>query len=386
MANESYGNLTETTSKVADEVQFIILALLIIAVNLCVIVVVWKNNGLHKWQNYLLVSLAFSDLSTGLFGLPIALACTLGISTRRKCIICLVSYTFFKFISISTILHLLTITYERFMSIVYPLRHRRAKHVYFKIALVAIWSISVTVAVVPFSWMGSEACVGDDDTGKHWLVYNVITLILFLLIPIILFINAFVSMFLAARIHIRKQGRLRAGQVSGPEENPKALRKEARVAIIFALMWIIFVICWSPYFALNVMSELQKVMEDLPETFEEAANVLRFLTSLLNPILYSLGKKDFCQALSKPCLTRRKARERCLPHDRRCTARQEIPKQSNAALRLSEIESRGFTTQVTPNVTTVCAQYETLDSDITILQDRVKIHHQTSKYMFSHNK
>ena len=332
-------------SKVVDVVHFIILALLIIAVNLCVIVIVWKKNDLHKWQNYLLVSLAFSDLSTGLFGLPTALACTLETSMTRGCIICSVSYTFTKFISISTILHLLTITYERFMSIVYPLRHRRAKHVYFKLALVAIWSISVTVAVVPFSWMDPEAC---NDTKKHWLVYNVMTLILFLLIPMILFIYAFVSMFLAARIHIRKQGRLRARQVSVPEENPTALRKEARVAIIFAVMWIIFVICWGPYFASNILDDMEEVGENLPKTFIEAADVLRCLTSLLNPILYSLAKKDLCQVL-----TRRKAREHCLPHDRRCTARQEISKQSNAALRLSEIESRGFITQVTPNVTTV---------------------------------
>ena len=54
-------------------------------------------------------------------------------------------------------------------------------------------------------------------------------------------------------------------------ENSKALnaslRKEVKVAIIFAIMWIMFVICWSPYFALSIMDELEGVGKDLPETF-----------------------------------------------------------------------------------------------------------------------
>ena len=344
------GNSTEATPKVVDEVHFIILALFIIAVNLCVIVVVWKNNGLHKWQNYLLVSLAFSDLSTGLFGLPTALACTLDTSRQRSCIFCSVSYTFTKFISISTILHLLTITYERFVFIVYPFRHERlsAKHIRFKFALAAIWSISLTVAALPFLWLDLKNCE-DKDKEKYWLVYHATTLILFLAIPMILFIFAFVSMFLVARVHIRKQERLTLN-MPGSEDSTAlntALRKEARVVIIFAVMWIIFVICWGPYFALNIMDEMKELDENLPTTFTEAADVLRFLTSLLNPMLYSLAKKDFCQALSRTCLTHRNlARQCCLPYDRRCTARQEVPMHSKAARGLSETGNRGLITQL----------------------------------------
>ena len=333
-------NVTNSEYRVVDDVvHFIVLALLIIAVNLSVIVLVWKKNVLHKWPNYLLVSLAFSDLSTGLFGLPAALACTLAIGAR-SCIFCSMSYTFIKFISISTILHLLTVTYERLISIVYPLRHRNAKPVHYKLVLVAIWSISLTVAVVPFAWYDSEKCVGDEENAKQWLVYTATTLILFLVLPMILFIFAFVSMFLAARSHLRKQGRLMA-RVPGSESPPAlnaSLRKEARVALLFGLMWIIFLICWGPYFAANILDEMAEVETDLPETFTEAANVLRFLTSLLNPLLYSFAKKDFCQALSISCLTRRKlAPKRRSPHDRRCTVGPELPLVSRVARGLPEI-------------------------------------------------
>ena len=335
-------------NEVAGEAHFIVLAVLIIALNLCVILVVWTKPLLHKWQNYLLVSLAFSDLGTGLFGLPVALVCSLDISSRG-CIFCSVSYTFTKFISISTILHLLTVTYERFVFIVYPFYHERvsAKHIRFKLVLVAIWSISLTVAVVPFTWIDSEKC-NEDENAKHWLVYTATTLILFLVLPMILFIFAFVSMFLVARSHIRKQERLMA-RVPG-SENPTALnaslRKEARVAFIFGLMWIIFVICWGPYFAANILDEMAKVETNPLDTFAEAANVLRFLTSLLNPLLYSFAKKDFCEALRRTCLGRSNiARQCCLPYDRRCTARHEVPLHSTAR-GLSESPNHGLITQL----------------------------------------
>ena len=309
MSNNSSEGSTDFTREIVDDLHFIVLAVLIVAVNGSVIAVVWKRKALHKWQNYLLVSLAFSDLSTGLFGLPAALACTF-IRTSSGCIFCSVSYTFTKFISISTILHLLTNTYEQFVSIVHPMRHKSGKHVPLKFVLVGIWTVSLTVAALPFTWMDPKDCVGDD--AKHWfiwLVYNATTLILFLVIPMILFIFAFVSMFLVVRAHIRKRERARASRTSA-SENPRlsvsnmSLRKEVRVAVIFALMWIIFVICWSPYFALSILEELEEET-NLSETLVEATNVLRFLTSLLNPLLYSFAKNDFSQALrSSTRLTR----------------------------------------------------------------------------------
>ena len=335
---------------VLDETHFIVLAVLIIAVNLVVITTVWRNRILHKWQNYILVSLACSDLSTGLFGLPISLLCTLYISPDIGCTHCSISFLFTKFISISTILHLLTVTYERFLFIVYPFYYERlsAKHVRFKLVLAAIWTISLAVALVPFTWTDPAKC-GDTDNAKQWLLYNIITISFFFIVPMILFIFAFVSMFLVARVHIRKQERLltRIPRLQNPAESNMASRKEARVAVIFILMWSAFVICWAPYFALSIIDELDAQVY-VPDKLWDASDVLRFLTSFINPLLYSFLKKDFCQALGMGCCGRGRAmRGCCLPYDSRCT-RQEVPLHSNAAAqRLSETGQHALFTQVT---------------------------------------
>ena len=331
------------------EIHYIILAVLIIVVNACVIIAVWRKRILHKWQNYLLVSLACSDLSTGLLGLPISLLCSIAIVPKTGCIFCTVSYLFTKFISISTILHLLTVTYERFLFIVYPFHYERlsAKHVRFKMILAAIWCISLAVALIPFIWTDPANC-SDNDEAKQWLFYTVTTLIVFLIIPMVLLIVAFVSMFLVAKLHIRRQEMLltRVSGTQNPTESNTVARKEARVAIIFALMWAIFVICWGPYFALSIIDELDKQIY-VPEKLWQANDVLRLLTSLLNPLLYSFLKKDFCQALSMTCCTSRTvARGCCVPYNRRCIAREEVQLHSNAAQRLSETGHHALVTQV----------------------------------------
>ena len=333
---------------VIKEVHFIILALLIVAVNSCVIVTVWRKRILHKWQNYLLVSLALSDLSTGLVGLPISFICSFAISPNTACPFCSVAYIFTKFISVSTILHLLIVTYERFMFIVYPFHYERitAKHVRFMLILAVTWFISLAVASVPFAWMNPSKC-GETKNAKTWLYYNVITVILFLLIPMILFIYAYVSMFLVARVHIRRQERLltRLPESRSPAEPNMAPRKEARVAVIFILMWTTFVICWGPYFALAIIDEWkEKVI--VPEKLWQAADVLRFLTSLLNPLLYSFLKKDFCQALGMSCCVQQSAScGCCLPYDKRFNRRCEVPLHSNVAQRLSDNGHAALMTQ-----------------------------------------
>lgn len=314
------------------EVEFIVLAVLIIAVNSCVIITVWRKRILHKWQNYLLVSLACSDLSTGLLGLPLALLCTVA-SPKASCILCSVTFIFTKFISISTILHLLTITYERFLYIVYPFHHDRlsAKRCHFKLVLAANWFISLSVASAPLVWVRLVDCF-EKHKEERWLIYAVITLILFFLVPMILFIFAFVSIFSVARAHIRTHSRLRASmeRSRSPTHSNTTHRKEARVVIIFALMWSVFVICWGPYFTLSILDELQ-VEIDVPEKLREAANVLRFLTSLLNPFLYSFLKKDFCQALAIPFFCERDVACCCCFRNRKFVSREEMALHSNTA-------------------------------------------------------
>ena len=334
---------------VIKEVHFIILALLIVAVNSCVIVTVWRKSILQKWQNYLLVSLAFSDLSTGLVGLPLAFLCSFAISSNVACPFCSVAYIFTKFVSVSTILHLLIVTYERFMFIVYPFYYERitAKHARCMLILAVAWLISLAVALVPFAWTNPRKC-GETKNAKKWLYYNIITVIFCLLIPMIMFIYAFVSMFLVARVHIRRQERLLTrlpGSGSPPAEPNMAPRKEARVAVIFILMWTTFAICWGPYFALAIIDEWKEKIS-VPEKLWQATDVLRFLTSLLNPLLYSFLKKDFCQALGMSCCVQQSTScGCCLPYDKRFNRRCEVPLHSNVARRLSDTGHNALMTQ-----------------------------------------
>lgn len=283
---------------VADEIHYLILALFIIAVNSCVIVAVWRCKCLRKSENYLLVSLSCSDMSTGLIGLPLLLVCSAS-ALSDDCMSCYASFTFTRLLSISTILHLLAVAFERYILIVHPFYHRRftANNVnWVKIVMVCLWLVSLIVAVVPFAWLRNDSCLKDGDS-KMWLVYTTTSLIVFFLIPTVLLVYVFVSIFVVAQTHIRKQAVLIYSVVHHQEDrNVIIMRKQARVAIIFMIMWLVFLICWSPYFALSLIDELE-VKINLSEWLWKGTNVLRFLTSLLNPLLYSFLKEDFHETL-----------------------------------------------------------------------------------------
>lgn len=281
-----------------DKLHFVILALFIVAVNSCVIIAVYRSRFLRKPENYLLVSLASSDLSTGLIGLPLVLICSA--SPWSDCMSCYTSFMFTRLLSISTILHLLAVALERYVLIVRPFCHRRIRVNKYRvvIAIACLWLVSLIVSAVPFLWLRSDSCMNEED-GKLWLIYTTSCLVVFFLLPTLLLIYVFGCIFMAARGYIRKQEALTA-YVSVQEErnvyNYATLRKEARVAIVFMLMWLTFLVCWSPYFVLNLIDELGMEIV-LPDWVWIGTITLRFLTSLLNPLLYSFLKQDFQQVL-----------------------------------------------------------------------------------------
>lgn len=304
---------------IVKELHCVILALLLIGVNSCVIISVWRKRVLQKPENYLLVSLALSDLSTGLFGLPLVLICSM--APYSYCILCYVSYSFTKFLSISTILHLLAVSCERYIFIVQPFQHERlrAKPLNVKTVLVCLWSISLAVAAVPFTWLTS--CDNINESSRVWLTYTTTCLALFFVLPAFLLIYLFGSIFLVARNHTRRQQALMIRTPGQATRDSTSI--EVRVVAIFLAMWLVFLICWSPYFVLNIMSDLG-MEPDLPDWLWRATIYLRFLTSLLNPLLYSFLKKDFYQALRLDrVLNLFRCRHKCCPSNQRSSLAQQ---------------------------------------------------------------
>lgn len=283
----------------------IVAAILIIPLNSWVIALVVKKRYLRTVTNIILVSLALSDLCTGAVSIPLYLSCNITMTTG----FCTADLIVIIFISVSTVLHILVMTIDRYICIIHALRyqiwvtHRRGRMV-----IAFIWSASVFTALIQLAWFDLNQDVNDDhgtETGMKFVVYDIFRLVAFIGIP-----AAFMA-FTYARIfyEVRRQTRnIHKNNTPGWQETQRSTKQEWKIAAIFLLMLVVFLVCWVPFSLLRVEEILQADFIELH--LSDVARVLiywmRFCSSFINPCLYILGKPDFRNATG---LRRQKERQ-----------------------------------------------------------------------------
>lgn len=73
------------------------------------------------------------------------------------------------------------------------------------------------------------------------------------------------------------------------------IRYGHRPLMIFVSMATLFAICWFPYFAYSLYAELR--MKALPGQVIQLCIAIRYITSIVNPLLYTIIKRDFTAAM-----------------------------------------------------------------------------------------
>ena len=278
----------------------IILAIFIIAVNLTVIILFIRNRSLRSVTNSFLISLAASDLLAGLVGIPMTICCSaLGDNT-----FCPISLLIWRFISVSTVLHILLVSVDRYIAITHAMRYHNivTRGVFFTLTSLA-WSAAAFVSLIQLSWRANAAM--DEDEEEHantaQITYDLIVFAIFFAVPLFVMAIIYVRIFSTVRYHEKQIWRYNSP--SDPEQSPNG-RPDSRnsaqrkTATIFLAMLIVFTACWLPYFILSFQEQLTPE-EFLPPVWVQYVfyYYARFFTSLANPLLYILGKRDFREAL-----------------------------------------------------------------------------------------
>ena len=131
----------------------------------------------------------------GLMALPLTIAC-------RVCVIpelCLAMDLCQRFLAISTIIHLLVITTERYIMIVYPMVYPRiVTKPRILTSLVYTWFISLFVSLIQLSWYAPEwkqvPSLPNED-----LIYDIFCVTIIVLLPLIFMIYAHIHILVVAR-------------------------------------------------------------------------------------------------------------------------------------------------------------------------------------------
>lgn len=276
------------------------LAILVALTNGFVFVLFIKRKKLRTPANYLLVSLAVADFITGTVNIPLFIAY---MSTLDRQIL-LIFDPFNKLTAILTAYHILVVTAEKYIAIVKPLRHHSANPKMSFIVLGVVWLISSVIAVVPSFWFSVVLKTSPITKVHLQLGHDVFCFVFVFLLPYIFIVYAQVIMFKAISKSKSKKGLRRAVTSNAKRRNTRCITNERKCLVIFATMAVLFAICWLPWFLLTFLATLTAVIKELlpivakPETLSllKTFAMVRFSTSIINPLLYTFFKRDFMNA------------------------------------------------------------------------------------------
>lgn len=185
---------------------------------------------------------------------------------------------------VASILHLCFISLERYICISSPLTyHDKMTTPKVLVAIFCIWLFSIFMAVL-------KLIVWSVPPPAYELTVSISCFF----IPLSVMLVCYMKMYKAARHQIKKM-------ILTVHGSPKRflLSKELKAAKTVGAVIGAFVICWGPFFVLNLIYGLCKGCSPLPEESVLAAKWLHYVNSVLNPIIYACMNKDFRSAFKK---------------------------------------------------------------------------------------
>ena len=294
--NESDRNSLEKLGigMTAGTVVNLFLILIIVVGNVLVIAAYVKNRRLHTGTYALIVSLAFSDLLVGSASLPIRIY---GLIMNWKVSVITMAFyvTVDIFSALVSNLHLMAISFERFVAVSRPFYHQTLSIKPYAFASTLSWILGIIVASShPGNYLRNK-----DEQGLKLKILEVYSAVLFtvcFLGPLLIIIFVNIGIFRVARVLIH----------CAPSRNgsfKQRVRKERKAAFTLLVMTGFFFVAWTPFFVLNMFyvycvqclpssSNVQYVMVDVMKW-------LHYSNSAINPAIYAFRDAEMRRTFAR---------------------------------------------------------------------------------------
>lgn len=271
------------------------LGVAIVLANSVVLFLYKRKTFLKTKTNLCLVCLAISDFLAGLIAVPMVIVCsTLDADAVTSGMICLVMDLSSRFISISTVLHLLLVTMERYFKIIHALNYPLIVTKFRLITLlVLVWCVSLGTSLIQLTWIPFRGPSTDEILAKD-TIYDLSVFFGVVVPSLLMMFVALSCIFRVLRSQLRSMNE--NGYKTRAYKN-KSTRLEAKAVTVFGSMILTFIACWFSYYIDGLLIDLKLPSLYLPEWARTVLVFLRFGSSVLNPLLYTFFKEDFKRAL-----------------------------------------------------------------------------------------
>ncbi|XP_041935999.1 5-hydroxytryptamine receptor 1F isoform X2 [Alosa sapidissima] len=342
-------------SKVLLAVALSVLAVAAAGVNALVITSILATRKLRSPANFLICSLALTDLLVSVLVMPVSIVsltadgrwhlgaalCNLWLGMDVVCCTC-------------SILHLAAIALDRYRAITDAVAYaqkRTARHALLTVA--AVWLLSVLVSLPPLVWRRQDTADTLDEDGPTQCViehdhvaFTVYSTFGAFYVPLFLILVLYYRIYRAAQTLQDRRGSRRPcltvssavlpGEGSGsgalspvtlsptersfsepsnegeracmagpwcapplrPPCRPPGVARERRAALTLGLILGAFVVCWLPFFLKEVIVNSCPSCHT-PAALADGLTWLGYLNSLMNPLIYTIFNQDFKKAFKR---------------------------------------------------------------------------------------
>lgn len=316
--------------------------------NAFVIATVHRTRKLHTPANYLIASLAVTDLLVSILVMPVSTLYTVTGRWTLGQVVCDLWLSSDITCCTASILHLCVIALDRYWAITDAVEYsakRTSRRAAGMIALV--WVFSISISLPPFFWRQAKAEeeVSDCVVNTDHVLYTVYSTVGAFYLPTLLLIALYGRIYVEARSRILKQTPHRTGKrltraqlvtdspgstSSGTSANSRApdapsesgspvcvnqvkvrvsdallekkkltAARERRATKTLGIILGAFIVCWLPFFIISLVMPICKDACWFHLAIFDFFTWLGYLNSLINPVIYTMSNEDFKQAFHK---------------------------------------------------------------------------------------
>lgn len=278
----------------------------IIAGNLLVIVTIVNSHKLHSTPYYFLCGLAMADGYVGLFLLINSLSPLFPLGELCNTFRCaMVKNEILMSIELSVALYV-TVTIERYISILYPLKHAKwMSERNAVIIIIAIWICGILLNISMFalymieaSDSASKVCLNPGQ-GLYSIIFSIVNLTLN---PVAIMLISF-CYYRIGRTAMRQFRAIDTEQNSTHStlESSDLLRQKLKLAKVILLNLGIFVLSWLPLLVCNAIILTCSTWDEclLSSDAFNLASVPVFCNSMANVFVYAMKLQEFRRSVVK---------------------------------------------------------------------------------------
>ncbi|XP_060481496.1 5-hydroxytryptamine receptor 1D [Panthera onca] len=343
---ETWGPGTLRALKISLALLLSIITLATVLSNAFVLTTIFLTRKLHTPANYLIGSLAMTDLLVSILVMPVSIAYTITHTWSFGQILCDIWLSSDITCCTASILHLCAIALDRYWAITDALQYSKRRTAGRAAAMIAtVWVISICISIPPLFWRQAKTHeeMSDCLVNTSQLSYTIYSTCGAFYIPSVLLIILYGRIYVAARNRILNPPSLygkrfttahlitgSAGSslcslssslheghshAAGPplffnhvkikladsvlERKRINAARERKATKTLGIILGAFIICWLPFFVASLVLPICRDSCWLHPALFDFFTWLGYLNSLINPIIYTAFNKEFRQAFQK---------------------------------------------------------------------------------------